>query len=318
VRYRKLGNSDLSVSEVSLGSWLTYGGGVDRERAEACVRKAFEVGINFIDTANVYSGGEAEAFLGEVLAGRPRDAYVLATKVYFPMPSGESGLSAVQIRKQLDLSLKRLRTDHVDLYQCHRYDPDTPLEETMTALTEAVREGKTRWIGFSEWSPAQIRAALALPDVARFVSSQPQYSMLWREPEAEVFPLCAREGIGQIVWSPLAQGILSGKYAPGHPPPADSRAASERMGAFIQRRLSDDVLARVQALRPIAAELGLTLPQLALAWVLRRPEVASAIIGATRPEQVEENARASGVALDPAVLARIDTAPGSGGSARRP
>ena len=307
MQYRKLGNSDLTVSEVSLGSWLTYGGGVGRETAEACVRRAFEAGINFIDTANVYAGGAAESFLGEFLKDRPRESYVLATKVFFPMSSTDRGLSAAQIRKQLDASLKRLRVDHVDLYQCHRYDPATPLEETMAALTEALRQGKTRHIGFSEWSPAQIRAALALPG-ARFVSSQPQYSMLHRAPEAEVLPLCAREGIGQIVWSPLAQGILTGKYRPGRPPPPDSRAASEAMGGFLQGRLEDRVLARVQRLVPVAHELGLSLSQLALAWVLRRPEVSSAIVGASRPEQVEENARASGVKLDAGTLQRIEAA----------
>ena len=196
MHFRKLGNSGLTVSEIGLGSWLTYGGGVERRSAQACVDRAFELGINFIDTANVYSGGEAESFLGEVLKGRPRESYVIATKVFFPMPSGERGLSAAQIEKQLDASLKRLRLDHVDLYQCHRYDHGVPLPETMEALSQAVRRGKTRAIGFSEWTPAQIRAALELPGV-RFTSSQPQYSMLWREPEAEVFPLCAREGIGK-------------------------------------------------------------------------------------------------------------------------
>jgi aryl-alcohol dehydrogenase-like predicted oxidoreductase len=308
--YRKLGASDLEVSEISLGSWLTYGGGVAAERAEACVRRALDLGVNFIDTANVYSGGAAESFLGEVLKDVPRSRYVLATKLYFPMSPTDSGLSAPQVRKQLDASLKRLRVDHVDLYQCHRYDERTPLEETMAALTAAVEQGKTRYLGFSEWSPAQIRAALALPG-ARFVSSQPQYSLLWREPEAEVFPLCAREGIGQIVWSPLRQGILSGKYLPGQPPPAGSRATSGTMGGFMEGRMSDEVLAGVQRLKPIAGELGLTLSQLALAWVLRRPEVSSAIIGASRPEQVEENARASGVKLEPAILARIDAALGA-------
>jgi aryl-alcohol dehydrogenase-like predicted oxidoreductase len=295
------------VSEIGLGSWLTYGGGVPREQAEACVARAFEGGINFIDTANVYSGGAAETFLGEVLKGRARESYVLATKVFFPMPSGDRGLSAAQIEKQLNGSLRRLRVSYVDLYQCHRYDPETPLEETMAALTEAVRLGKTRYIGFSEWTPAQIRAALALPG-ERFVSSQPQYSMLERGPEAEVFPLCTREGIGQVVWSPLKQGLLTGKYRPGSPPPADSRAASASMGSFLRGRLDERALAAVDRLRPIASELGLSLAQLALAWVLRRPEVSSAIIGATRPEQVAENARASGVSLGADVQKRIDDA----------
>jgi aryl-alcohol dehydrogenase-like predicted oxidoreductase len=307
MQYRRLGRSDLVVSEIALGSWLTYGGGVGRAEAEACVRRAFDVGINFIDTANVYALGGAESLLGEVLQGVPRTSYVLATKVFFPMSEDDRGLSAAQIRKQLDASLRRLRVDHVDLYQCHRFDPEAPLEETMAALTGAVRQGKARYIGFSEWTPAQIRAALALPG-ERFVSSQPQYSMLVRAPEAEVFPLCAAEGIGQIVWSPLAQGILTGKYAPGRPPPPDSRAASAAMGAFIQRRLDDHVLAGVQRLLPIARELGLTPAQLALAWVLRRPEISSAIIGASRPEQVSENAIASGVKLAPEVLTRIDAA----------
>jgi aryl-alcohol dehydrogenase-like predicted oxidoreductase len=315
MRYRKLGNSDLEVSEIALGSWLTYGGGVGPEAAEACVRRAFELGVNFIDTANVYSAGAAESFLGAVLSGVPRDRYVLATKLYFPMSPTDSGLSAAQIRKQLDASLERLRVDHVDLYQCHRYDEQTPLEETMAALTEAVESGKVRYVGFSEWRPEQIRAALALPG-ARFVSSQPQYSMLWREPEAEVFPLCAREGIGQIVWSPLAQGLLTGKYLPGGAPPPGSRAASDRMGTFLRTRMSEEVLAAVQRLKPIAGDLGLTLAQLALAWVLRRPEVSSAIVGATRPEQLDENAGASGVRLDGEVLARIDAA--LGGATARP
>jgi len=307
VRTRKLGNSGIQVSEIALGSWLTFGGGVGRSEAEACVSRAFDLGIDFIDTANVYSGGAAEEFLGAVLQGRPRRSYVLATKLYFPMPDGDRGLSAAQIEKQLDASLRRLRVDHVDLYQCHRFDPEIPLGETMAALGRAVEKGKARAIGFSEWTAPQIEAALALPGT-RFTSSQPQYSMLAREWEAEVFPLCAREGIGQIVWSPLAQGILTGKYRPGAPPPPDSRAASGTMGAFIQRRLTRESLARVERLRPIAADLGLTLSQLALAWVLRRPEVSSAIVGATRPEQVEENARASGVTLSAEALARIEEA----------
>ncbi len=307
MRHRRLGRSDIQVSEIALGSWLTYGGGVGPREAERCVARAFELGINFIDTANVYAGGAAEEFLGAALKDRPRASYVLATKLFFPMPDGDRGLSAAQVEKQLDASLRRLRVDHVDLYQCHRFDPEVPLAETLAALTRAVEKGKARAIGFSEWTAPQIQAALALPG-ARFVSSQPQYSMLAREWEAEVFPLCAREGIGQIVWSPLCQGILTGKYREGAPPPAGSRAASERMGAFIQRRLTAGNLARVERLRPIAADLGLTLSQLALAWVLRRPEVSSAIIGATRAEQVEENAAASGVALSEETLRRIEEA----------
>jgi aryl-alcohol dehydrogenase-like predicted oxidoreductase len=307
MNYRKLGRSDLQVSEIALGSWLTYGGGVERRQAEACLRAALDAGINLIDTANVYGRGAAERFLGEALAGVPRERYLLATKLYFPMSAVDQGLSAAQIEKQLDASLERLRVDHVDLYQCHRYDAATPLEETMAALDRAVRSGKVRCIGFSEWSPAQVRASLALPG-ARFVSSQPQYSLLWRGPEAELFPLCAAEGIGQIVWSPLRQGILTGKYQPGAAPPAGSRAASPSMNAFLLDRMDAAALVKVQRLAPIARELGLTMAQLALAWVLRRPEVSSAIIGASRPAQVLENAAASGVALDLEVVRRIEAA----------
>ncbi len=305
---RKLGSSDLQVSEISLGSWLTYSGGVEHEQARACVDAAFDAGINFIDTANVYGQGAAEEVLGEVLAGRDRSSYVLATKVYFPMSASDRGLSAQQIHKQIDASLKRLRTDHVDLYQCHRYDDDTPLQETMTALTEVVRAGKARYIGFSEWPVARVQESLAMADAERWVSSQPQYSMLWRKPEAELIGLCEREQISQIVWSPLAQGVLTGKYLPGEPPPADSRAASESMSGFIDRLIAPPVLEAVQRLKPIAEGAGLTLPQLALAWVLRQANVASAIVGATRPEQVHANASASGIQLDEATLAAIDDA----------
>jgi aryl-alcohol dehydrogenase-like predicted oxidoreductase len=307
VHYRRLGSSDLEISEISLGSWLTYGGGVERAQAEACVAKAFDVGINFIDTANVYARGAAESFLGEVLVGRQRDSYILGTKLYWPM-NGDQGLSREQVFKQLDLSLLRLKTEYVDLYQCHRYDYDTPLEETMEALTEVVRRGKVRYLGFSEWAPDRIQAALDLPNVEKFVSSQPQYSILWREPEAEVFPLCAANGISQIVWSPLGQGALTGKYKPGEAPPAGTRAASQEMGWAMDRFRDDDVLEAVQGLRPIADGLGITMAQLALAWVLRRNEVACAIIGASRPEQVEENAAASGIELDDAALQAIDDA----------
>jgi aryl-alcohol dehydrogenase-like predicted oxidoreductase len=285
---------------------MTYGGGVGREQAEACVTTAFDVGINFIDTANVYSGGRAEEFLGEVLADRPRDSYVLATKLFFQMPDGDRGLSRQQVLKQIDASLARLRTDYVDLYQCHRYDWDTPLEETMEALSEVVRAGKARYLGFSEWPPEKIKEALELPGVEKFVSSQPQYSMIWRGPERDVIPLCAANGISQIVWSPLAQGILTGKYKPGQPPPADSRASSEQMNYFMDVSDDDVLLERVQQLQPVAEGLNLSMAQLALAWVLREPNVASAIIGASRPEQVVDNAAASGVSLDDATLKQID------------
>jgi 1-deoxyxylulose-5-phosphate synthase len=302
MKYRRLGSSDIEVSEISLGSWLTYGLGFERDRAAACVDKAFELGINLIDTANVYGRGAAEEFLGEALAGRARDSYVLATKVYFPMSDTDRGLSRAQIEKQLDASLRRLGTDHVDLYQCHRYDEATPLEEVMAALTQAVRSGKTRYIGFSEWPADRISAALDLAaggEVEKFVSSQPQYSLLWRAPEQEIIPLCAANGISQIVWSPLAQGVLSGKYLPGAAPPRGSRATSDEMGGFMSRLTRREVLEAVQKLKPLAAEAGLSLAQFALAWVLRQTNVASAIVGATRPEQLEENAAASGAKVDP-------------------
>jgi aryl-alcohol dehydrogenase-like predicted oxidoreductase len=306
MRKRQLGSSDLMVSEISLGSWLTYGGGVDRERAEACVAKAFELGIDFIDTANVYSGGRAEEFLGEVLASRPRDSYVLATKLYWPMPGGGSGLSREQVFTQIDASLRRLRTDYVDLYQCHRYDWNVPLEETMEALTEVVRQGKARYLGFSEWPEEKIREAQAMAGVEHFVSSQPQYSMIWRGPQRDVIPASRELGISQIVWSPLAQGVLTGKYKPGEPLPEGTRATSQAMGGFMERALDRMLLERVQRLRAVADELGLSMAQLALAWVLREENVASAIIGASRPEQVEDNAGASGVKLEPGTLSRID------------
>jgi 1-deoxyxylulose-5-phosphate synthase len=305
---RKLGSSDLEVSEISLGSWLTYSGGVAREQAEACVNAAFDAGINFIDTANVYGQGAAETLLGEVLAPRERSSYVLATKVYFPMSATDRGLSAEQIHKQIDASLARLRTDYVDLYQCHRYDDETPLEETMQALGEVVKAGKARYIGFSEWSAEKIAESLALPGVTRWVSSQPQYSMIVRSPEAEVIPLCREEDISQIVWSPLAQGVLTGKYKAGQQPPADSRAASDSMGGFIERLLDPAILEAVGRLEPIAQEAGLTMVQMALAWVLRQTNVASAIVGASRAEQVHANASAAGIVLDAETLMAIDAA----------
>jgi len=308
LRYRQLGDSDIEVSEISLGSWLTYGGGVEQEQTEACTRAAFEAGINFFDTANVYGVGAAEEAWGEILADFDRDSYVLATKVFFPMSETDNGLSAEQIRKQLDASLKRLRTDHIDLYQCHRPDPDVAIEETMEALTEAAKSGRVREIGFSEWTPEQILAGLEVPGAKKFVSSQPQYNMIWRAPEAELFPLCSEHGISQIVWSPLGQGVLAGKYSPDEPHPQDSRAASDEMNWAMDRYLAKPVLEAVQRLRPIAEGAGLTMVQMALAWVLRRDELASAIIGASRPEQVHQNADASGVELSSDVLDAIDEA----------
>jgi aryl-alcohol dehydrogenase-like predicted oxidoreductase len=298
MQYRKLGSSDLEVSEISLGSWLTYGVGVEADQARACLDTAFDVGINFIDTANVYGRGAAETFLGEALKGRSRDSYILATKLYFPMSDSDRGLSRAQVEKQLDASLRRLQTDVIDLYQCHRYDADTPLVETMEALTRAIESGKVRYIGFSEWPADRIQAAIDISGVARFASSQPQYSLVWREPEDEVIPVCAANGISQIVWSPLGQGVLTGKYDPDAPPPPGTRASSDSMGGWMDRLMQPQLLRAVQDLKPIAAEAGLTLPQFALAWVLREPNVASAIIGASRPEQVIENARASGVIVD--------------------
>jgi len=309
MKYRKLGDSDLEVSEISLGSWLTFGVGVQADKARACVAEAFEQGINFFDTANVYGRGKAESFLGEVLQAYPRDSYILATKLFFPMSDSDRGLSRAQVEKQLDASLERLKVDYVDLYQCHRFDVETPLEETMEALSRAVDSGKTRYIGFSEWPVDGIRASLGLAKsrgFAKFVSSQPQYSLVWREPEDEVIPLCADNGISQIVWSPLGQGVLSGKYDPDKPPPPGSRATSEEMGGWMDRLLQPQLLRAVQSLKPIAEEAGLTLPQFALAWVLREPNVASAIIGASRPEQVRENALASGAIVDTQLFLRAE------------
>ena len=309
MKYRKLGDSDLEVSEISLGSWLTYGVGVEADKARSCLDAAFDVGINFIDTANVYGRGAAETFLGEALKSRPRDSYVLATKVYFPMSDTDSGLSRAQIEKQLDASLRRLQTDVIDLYQCHRYDTNTPLEETLEALNDAVESGKVRFIGFSEWPAQRIEAALERQRQngwAKFVSSQPQYSLVWREPERDVIPVCAANGISQIVWSPLGQGVLTGKYDPDQPPPQGTRATSEEMGGFIQRLMQPDLLRAVQRLKPIAEQAGLSLPQFSLAWVLREPNVASAIIGASRPEQVHENAKASDAVVDPRLFEQAE------------
>ena len=310
MKYRRLGDSDLNVSEICLGSWLTYGGSVERDRAESCIAAAFDSGINFIDTANVYAGGRAEEFLGEVLQSRPRDSYVLATKVFGEMPDGDRGLSRAQIRKQIDASLARLRTDYIDLYQCHSYDSAVPLEETLDGLTEAVSMGKARYIGVSNWNGKQIRTAAELArkqGFAKIVSSQPEYSLLHRNPERGVFPASAANGISQIVWSPLAQGVLTGKYMPGVGYASGTRAEA-RSDGFMSRYLAADVLERVQRLRPIADGLGITMGQLALAWVLHEPNLASAIVGASRPEQVAENAAASGVELDQSTLTAIEDA----------
>ena len=307
MQYRQLGSSDLHVSSISLGTWLTTGVGIERDKAVACIDAAFDLGINFIDTANAYGLGAAETVLGEALKGRARDSYILGTKVFVPMGPDDKGLSAVQIKKQLDASLQRLQMDYVDLYQCHRYDVDTPLEETMAALTEAVASGKVRWIGFSEWSPQNIRDALALvPEFEKFVSSQPQYSLLWRRPEKEVIPLCAENGLSQIVWSPLAQGVLSGKYKAGADAPTDSRAANDKMNRMMGGWNRDDVYAAVEQMKPLAQAAGCSMSQFALAWVLREPNVASAIVGASRPEQLAENAAAADMDIDPDLFAKAE------------
>jgi 1-deoxyxylulose-5-phosphate synthase len=313
LKTRRLGSSDLYVSEIAFGSWLTVAGGIAWEQAERCIHAAFDAGINFFDTANEYGHGAAETLLGETLAAISRDRYLLGTKLFFPMSETDRGLSALQVAKQLDASLTRLRTDYLDLYQCHRYDAETPLEETMSALTRAVEAGKVRAVGFSEWTAEQIEQAAEVSGkhgYVSFVSSQPQYSMLWRKPEAEVFRACTRQGIGQLVFSPLAQGVLTGKYKPGVPPPAGSRAASSTMNMFMEskgrRFRSDDLLAAVEQLVPVAQELGVTMSQMAIAWVLRRPEVSAAILGATSPEQIEINAKASGLPIPEEAVARMD------------
>jgi aryl-alcohol dehydrogenase-like predicted oxidoreductase len=313
VEYRRLGSSGLKVSEIGLGSWLTYGVGVEADVAKQCVAKAYDLGVNFFDTANVYGRGAAERVMGEALAGYPRDSYVLATKVYFPMGTGpnDGGLSRKHVFEQCEASLRRLGTDYVDLYQCHRYDDETPLDETIRALDDLVRQGKLLYVGVSEWTADQIADALAIADESgfdRIISNQPEYSILQRRIEAEVIPLCAREGVGQVVFSPLAQGVLTGKYARGQAPPDDSRAASSRMGGFIRRWMADDTLAAVERLATVADQAGMTVAQLALAWVLREPNVASAIVGASRPSQLEDNCAASGRRLDADVLAAAEKA----------
>ena len=307
MKYRQLGDSALTVSEIAFGSWLNFSSGPRKDAAIACVHRALDRGITLIDTANVYGRGVAEQVLGEALAGIRRDSYVLATKLFFPMSNTDRGLSRAQIFKQLDASLERLRVSYVDLYQCHRYDADTPLEETMQALSEVVRSGKVRYIGFSEWPVDRVRAARAIPKVEKFVSSQPQYSLLHRDPERALIPMSAGCGISQIVWSPLAQGVLTGKYLPGAAVPRDSRAANDSINGFIRPEwLRPNVLEAVQGLRPLATQAGLTPAQFALAWVLRQPNVASAITGASRPEQVDENAATSGHAVAPELFANAE------------
>jgi aryl-alcohol dehydrogenase-like predicted oxidoreductase len=308
LKYRQLGDSDLQVSAISLGSWLTYSGGVEKAQAIACVHKALDLGINLLDTANVYGRGAAEILLGEALHGVDRGSYILATKVYGSMSDVDRGLSREQIFKQIDASLKRLKTDYVDLYQCHRYDDDTPLDETMEALTQVVKQGKARYIGFSEWPLDKIERAAEMEGVAPFVSSQPQYSLLWPYPQGEIFPRCADYGITQIVWSPLAQGVLTGKYKPGAPPPQESRASSQSMGQMVPKPwLERPVLEAVEKVRLLAEQdAGVSLAQFALAWVLRKENVSSAIIGATRPEQVVENAAAADLRLGQELFSRAE------------
>lgn len=318
MQFRRLGNGPLNVPELSFGTWLTVAGGVGKEQAIRCIHAALDHGITLFDTANQYGAGEAERALGEALSRYPRDRYLIATKLFFPVgDEPDHGLSAAQIEKQLERSLQRLNTDTIDLYQCHRYDKETPLEETLTALDRAVKSGKVRAIGFSEWTAEQIDAAAAISDgnnLVPFCASQPQYSMLWRKPEDVVFASCARHGIGNLAFSPLAHGVLTGKYKPGQPPPPGTRAASEEMNQFMETAgrhyRSDYILEAVEQLNPIAADLNLTMPQMALAWILRRPEVASAIIGASRPEQIADNVRAIGVTLPAEALERIDKAIG--------
>jgi aryl-alcohol dehydrogenase-like predicted oxidoreductase len=313
MEYRRLGRSGVKLSVVGLGSWLTYGNQVDRDRSTACVRRAFELGVNFFDTADIYHVGAGETELGIALEGITRSDYVLATKCYWPMSDNVNnrGLSRKHIFESWEKSVRRLKTDYIDLYQCHRYDEDTPLDETLRALDDLVRQGKVLYAGISEWQPGQIKAAVDYADehdLNRIVSSQPQYNMIWRVIEKEIIPLCEDAGIGQVVWSPLAQGVLTGKYLPGEPLPPDSRGADERASGPIQGYLQEDTLRTVQGLRPIAEQAGMSLAQMAIAWVLRQPNVTSAITGATRPEQVDENVKASEKKLDRATLDAIDQA----------
>ncbi|GAA4399359.1 aldo/keto reductase family protein [Ornithinibacter aureus] len=312
MRFRYLGNSGLKISEITYGNWLTHGSQVENDIATQCVRAALDHGISTFDTADVYANTKAESVLGEALKGERRESLEIFTKVYWPTGPGgknDTGLSRKHIMESINGSLTRLQTDYVDLYQAHRFDTETPLEETMTAFADIVRQGKALYIGVSEWTAEQIRAghALAKELNIQLISSQPQYSMLWRVIEGEVVPTSEELGISQIVWSPIAQGVLTGKYVPGQAPPQGSRAADDKGGAdMIKRFMNDDVLTRVQALKPVADEAGLTMAQLAVAWVLQNRNVAAALVGASRPEQVGENVKASGVTLEPELMARID------------
>ncbi|WP_204055125.1 aldo/keto reductase family protein [Microbispora corallina] len=311
MEYRHLGRSGLMVSEISYGNWITHGSQVEEDAAVECVRAALDEGVTTFDTADVYAGTRAEEVLGRALKGVRRESLEIFTKVYWPTGSGKNdrGLSRKHIVESVNGSLRRLQTDYVDLYQAHRFDVETPLEETLRAFDDLVRQGKVLYVGVSEWTADQIARALKIADdmgFDRLVSNQPQYSMLWRVIEAEVVPLSEKEGLGQVVFSPIAQGVLTGKYLPGQPPPSGSRATDPSGSGFISRLLEDEVLRRVQDLKPIAADLGLTMAQLAVAWVLQNPNVSSAIVGATRPEQVRDNVKASGVRLDEEILRKID------------
>ncbi|WP_036321734.1 aldo/keto reductase family protein [Microbispora sp. ATCC PTA-5024] len=311
MEYRHLGRSGLMVSEISYGNWITHGSQVEEDAAVECVRAALDEGVTTFDTADVYAGTRAEEVLGRALKGVRRESLEIFTKVYWPTGSGKNdrGLSRKHIVESVNGSLRRLQTDYVDLYQAHRFDVETPLEETLRAFDDLVRQGKVLYVGVSEWTADQIARALKIADdmgFDRLVSNQPQYSMLWRVIEAEVVPLSEKEGLGQVVFSPIAQGVLTGKYLPGQPPPSGSRATDPSGSGFISRLLEDEVLRRVQDLKPIAADLGLTMAQLAVAWVLQNPNVSSAIVGATRPEQVRDNVKASGVRLGEEILRKID------------
>ena len=312
MEYRRLGSTGMYVSEITYGNWITHGSQVEAEAANKCVRAALELGITTLDTADVYAGTRAESVLGKALKGVKRESYELFTKVYWPTGTGKNyrGLSRKHIMESCNASLKRLKTDYVDLYQAHRFDFETPLEETLGAFDDLIRSGKVLYIGFSEWNAEQIAQALKIQDEKgyyRFISSQPQYSMLWRVIESQVVPLSEKEGIGQIVWSPIAQGILTGKYLPGEKSPSGSRATDKKGGAnMIKGFMTEPILTAVQKLIPIAAKVDLTPAQLAIAWVLQNPNVSSAIIGATKPSQIKENVKASGVKLDQGIMAEID------------